>query len=175
MAEVIREIRSGARGVQAAESSVCREEDYHAWLLDQAAALRFQRNGLIDWDGLAEELEAMARSEERGLASFFLGLQTHLLKWAYQPEKRSGSWEASIQDSRDEITERLEPSPSLSAKAQALFDRAYPRARRKAGAAMGMRQYEWEKLLPDTPPWALATARDLKFWPPPSRDTNGHN
>jgi hypothetical protein len=92
------------------------EKDFMAWLLDQAAALRLRHHQAIDCDDLAEELEAMARSEEHGLESFLEVLLVHLLKWAYQPERRSGSWEASIENARDRIAARLQRSPSLKPK-----------------------------------------------------------
>ena len=43
--------------------------DFYAWLHDQASALRRLRPGALDWKNLAEELEAMGRSEESTLES----------------------------------------------------------------------------------------------------------
>src|SRR5258708_20069305 len=45
--------------------SVQIENDFHGWLLDQAAALRGRNNFALDYDALAEELEAMAKREQR--------------------------------------------------------------------------------------------------------------
>ncbi len=97
----------------------------------------------------------MARSEERGLGSRLERLLVHLLKWAYQPEERSGSWEASIDNARDAIEECLEGSPSLAGKLAGLAERAYRRARRTAGAEMGLDKQHWSKLLSE----ALSLAR----------------
>jgi Domain of unknown function DUF29 len=43
------------------------EEDFHGWLLGQAAALRAQDYEELDWDHLAEELEIMGARERREL------------------------------------------------------------------------------------------------------------
>ncbi len=139
--------------------------DFHAWLLNQAASLRDRRHDRIDWESVAEELEAMARSEEHGLESFLELLLTHLLKWAYQAERRSGSWEASIENSRDQINARLQRSPSLKAKLPELAQAAYNRARRTAGAEMGLTRQQWNKLLPQTCEWSVDQIMDPEFWP----------
>jgi Domain of unknown function DUF29 len=59
-----------------------RDDDFNAWLLNQADALR-NRHYTIDWDGLAEELEAMARKDRTELRSRLQNLLSHLLKWTY--------------------------------------------------------------------------------------------
>lgn len=139
--------------------------DFHAWLLNQAVTLRERRLDRIDWESIAEELEAMARSEEHGLESFLEVLLTHLLKWAYQAERRSGSWEASIENSRDQIKARLERSPSLKAKLPELAQAAYNRARRTAGAEIGLTRQQWNKLMPQACEWSVDELMDPEFWP----------
>ena len=79
------------------------DDDFYGWLLEQASALRRLRPDLLDWRNLAEELEAMGRSEENALISHLVVLLKQLLKWRYQANKRTGSWEASIENSRDDI------------------------------------------------------------------------
>jgi hypothetical protein len=147
--------------------------DYHEWLVHQARTLRASRPAFLDWENLAEELEAMARSEEHGLESLLERLLKHLLKWSYQSEKISGSWEASIENSRDQIERRLERSPSLNAKLPQLCESAYRRARRTAGAEMRLRKEQWEKRLPESCPWTVRQIRDASFWPRPANGANG--
>ena len=60
-----------------------REQDFYAWLLDQADVLRAYRPSFLDWAGVAEELEAMGASEKRELKSRLIMLTAHLLKWRY--------------------------------------------------------------------------------------------
>ena len=46
------------------------DEDFYGWLFAQAAALRARGDFLIDWENVAEELEAMGRNEENSLQSY---------------------------------------------------------------------------------------------------------
>jgi hypothetical protein len=144
------------------------DEDFYGWLLDQVAALRRLRPESLDWENLAEELEAMGRSEESALESHLENLLIHLLKWRYQPNKRTGSWEATIGNSRDRITKLLRRSPSLKSKVDEAFSEAYRLARREAGGQMGLTRREWERVLPASCEWNLTVARDDNFWPEPS-------
>jgi len=139
--------------------------DFCAWLDDQASALRRLRPGALDWENLAEELEAMGRGEENALESHLTNLLIHLLKWRYQPNKRTGSWEATIENSRDHITQLLQRSPSLKSKIDDAFWSVYRHARREAGGQMGLTKREWERCLPVSCEWSLKTACDDDFWP----------
>jgi hypothetical protein len=141
------------------------EDDFYRWLLNQAAALRDHRPTSLDWTNLAEELEAMARREEDALESQLVRLLKHLLKFRYQSHKITGSWEASMEDSREQIRRGVRRSPSLSGKLDEIFAAAYPRARRQAGAEMRLRKHEWEKLFPPSCEWPLASVLDDNFWP----------
>ena len=55
----------------------------------------------------------MGRAEKRELVSRLSVLLLHLLKWRYQPEKRSPSWEASIRVQRNRLADDLDDNPSL--------------------------------------------------------------
>jgi hypothetical protein len=147
------------------EPTVRIDDDYYGWLLDQASALRRERPDSLDCDNLAEELEGMARSEESALESHLVVLLKHLLKWRYQSDKRTGSWEASIANSRDQIARLLQKSSSLKSKIDAGLQAAYPLARRKAGAQMGLTKRQWERDLPASCEWGLPEIRDPDFWP----------
>jgi Domain of unknown function DUF29 len=88
------------------------DTDFRAWADAQASILRRLQPADLDWRNLIEELEGMARSDERALVSQLVVLLMHLLKWRYQSSKRSSSCEASIENSRDEIDYLLQNSPS---------------------------------------------------------------
>ncbi len=62
----------------------------------QAALLRRRAANEIDWDNIAEEIEAVGRSQKPEVRSRLARLCQHLLKWAYQPELRSRSWRTTI-------------------------------------------------------------------------------
>jgi hypothetical protein len=156
-------------------SSMHIEEDFYGWLLAQASALRARGDLPIDWENVAEEIESMGRSEENSLQSYLERLLLHLLKYAYQPEKITPSWESSIENSRERIRLLFKRSPSLKSKIEERFEDAYPLARRHAGAQMRMSKRQWETRLPAICPWSLETALDPDFWPAPINGSNGRN
>jgi hypothetical protein len=94
------------------------EVDVHAWLLDQADALRSRRPDRLDWDALAGELEDMAARDRRELKARLKKLLAHLLKWRCQPEelpRRQHSWRKSIKEAREDIRDMIDDMPSLGA------------------------------------------------------------
>jgi Domain of unknown function DUF29 len=133
------------------------DDDFYGWLLDQASALQRLQPDSLDWRNLAEELEAMSRSEEDALESYLVVLLKYLLKCRYQPGKKTSSWEASIENSRERITRLLKRSPSLNSKIDEIFRGAYSLARRKAGAEMRLEKDEWDHYLPLSCEWTLET------------------
>lgn len=149
------------------------EEDYYGWLLEQASALRARRHSALDWENLAEEVDGMGRTEERALKSFLEVLLQHLLKWQFQPSHRSGSWRASVQNSRNDVREELEKSPSLRRKLPALLSRAYENARRSAGAEMKLDERQWNAKFPPACPWGFDTLMREEFWPGPANNSDG--
>lgn len=70
------------------------DTDYLQWLETTVEKLRRQDFASVDWPHLVEEIEDMGRSERRRLESNLIVILLHLLKWQYQPEQRSGRWEA---------------------------------------------------------------------------------
>jgi len=107
-------------------------DDFHAWSLDQAALLRRERPGTLDWENLAEEIESLGRSDKRALGSDLKVILEHLIKWRYQPEKRSDSWRDSIEEHRDRIARIVADSPSLAGWPAEVLPVEYARARKKA-------------------------------------------
>lgn len=107
-------------------------DDFHAWTLDQAARLRRERPGTVDWENLAEEVESLGRSDKRALGSDLKIVLEHLLKWRYQPRKRTESWSDSIDEHRDRVARIIADSPSLAGWPSEVLAVEYGRARRKA-------------------------------------------
>ena len=108
------------------------DNDFHAWTHDQATRLRRDRPATVDWENLAEEIESLGRSDKRALGSDLKVVLEHLLKWRYQPEKRSESWSESIEEHRDRIARIIADSPSLAGWPAEILATEYSRARRKA-------------------------------------------
>ncbi len=89
------------------------EVDVVAWANEQAALLRAGEVSALDLLNLAEEIEDVGKSEQRELASRLSVLLAHLLKWQFQPARRSPSWRATIGAQRAEIAYHLSKAPSL--------------------------------------------------------------
>jgi hypothetical protein len=114
------------------------ERDFGAWAEAQAAALRAGRLDALDLAHLAEEIGDLSNRERDAIESPLETLVMHLLKWRYQPDQRSRSWEATIRVARRNIAKLLRRSPSLRRDLPAALDEVYPNARIRAGAATGL-------------------------------------
>src|SRR5271163_5024898 len=91
------------------------DTDILMWSERQGELLRRRAANEIDWDNIAEEIEAVGRSQKREVRNRLARLCQHLLKWAFQPEMRSRSWRATLTTQRYELRSVLEDSPSLVA------------------------------------------------------------
>ena len=85
----------------------------------------------------------------------------HLLKWRYQPDKRTDSWRSTIANGRVLVQEDLEDLPSLAPELETLAAWAYPRARRDAAQETGLPLATF----PEACPWPVAQVLDEDFWP----------
>lgn len=94
-------------------ASAAYEADVVAWAREQARLLRAGRFDLLDAQHIADEIEDVGKSEQRELAIRMAVLLAHLLKWRFQPERRTRSWELTIKDQRAAIERRLRRTPSL--------------------------------------------------------------
>ena len=114
------------------------EADFNLWLETTAQLLRERQLEQIDYDSLIEEIESMGRSEKRGVYSNLKILLMHLLKYRYQPEKRSNSWRRSIREHRQRLQEAFRDSPSLRNYFHEIGDRCYQAARELAADETGL-------------------------------------
>jgi hypothetical protein len=114
------------------------QTDYQKWIDTTIEKLRLQDYSNIDWENLIEEIEDMGRSERKSLKSNLIVVLTHLLKWQYQPEFRSGSWKGSIVEHRRRIREALSDSPSLKPYLEEVFAGCYLDAVEQASAETGL-------------------------------------
>ncbi len=137
------------------------EQDFDAWLHEQVALARDGKAAALDLDQIAEELEEVGRRERRALESHLTRLLMHLLKWRYQPTRRSGSWHLTIRESRRQLARILRDSPSLKAYFHAVFEPCYADARGDASAETGLSP----DTFPTTCPFTPDEARDPAFLP----------
>lgn len=113
--------------------------DFYKWAKEQANYLRIRNWAEVDIKNLTEEIEALARNEERELGNHIQSVLVCLLKAHYQPERRVKIRDSdSIEDHRDRIIECLEDSPSLDLllKNPKWIDKYYQRACLKAAKEM---------------------------------------
>jgi Domain of unknown function DUF29 len=89
------------------------ETDFYAWTLEQSKLLRGGDFKGLDIVNLVEEIESLGKQQRQELRTRLGVLIGHLLKWDYQPEKRSKSWRVTIQIQRREIEDLLDDNPSL--------------------------------------------------------------
>lgn len=136
------------------------EKDFAEWSALTAAAIRQGRWSEIDQSLLAEEIESMGRSDSRELKSKLTVLIGHLLKWQFQPEKRTPSWHTTIVIQRDDVADLLAESPSLRGKLD--LSRVYERATVLASAETGL-SGKWD--FPRECPWVLEQILDAEYWP----------
>ena len=126
------------------------EQDFYLWIETTSKQLKAGKFAEIDLANLIEEIESMGRSEKRELKSRLIVLLMHLLKWQYQPEKRSESWRSTIAEQRICIELLLEDSPSLQPLLIEIFANCYGKARLKASEETGMKLNFFPKESPFT-------------------------
>ncbi|GAB3931433.1 DUF29 domain-containing protein [Larkinella terrae] len=89
--------------------------------------------------GLDELEESMSKHEQRAVKSQLTRLMAHILKWRYQPDKRSTSWALTIANSRIEIEDSQETMPSLNtAFIQSIWEKCFDHAITLAKAEMNL-------------------------------------
>lgn len=139
------------------------ERDFYTWCLQQARLVQERRFAELDVDNVVEELESLGKEQAHALRSSYRVLLMHLLKWQYQPERRSGSWASTIIRERANAVERLDENPGLKPRQGQLVREAYKVARRAAAAETGLPLATF----PETCPFPIARALDEDWWPEP--------
>ena len=116
------------------------EHDYYLWLQETSRLLKTKDFTHLDLENLIEEIESLGKRERDKLISSLRLIYQHLLKWQYQPSKRSKSWSNTIIRERDNISDYIEDTPSLKNLLQdrAISDKAYQRGRRDAMRETGI-------------------------------------
>jgi hypothetical protein len=111
------------------------ERDILEWSEQQAALLRRRAAGELindaelDWPNVAEEIEALGKSERSALASHIAIVIEHLAKLETSPaiEPRVG-WQETVLRARADIDELLQTSPSMRPSLDAVVARQHGRA-----------------------------------------------
>lgn len=114
------------------------EIDFLQWIETTVEKLRNQDYAQVDWENLIDEIESMGRSERQSFKSNLIVVLLHLLKWRYQPDRRSRSWESSIIEHRRRIRESLTDSPSFHPYLGKILADSYTQAIKQAKAETGL-------------------------------------
>jgi len=131
------------------------ETDFAEWSTRTADLLRQGRLDAADVENVAEEIEALGRSERAAVRSQLLRLLMHLVKQRIQPERDGSSWRGSIVAARREILLHLEDSPSLRRHLLDTLQATWRMAINDALAETGLTARANEFDLPKTCPCSL--------------------
>ena len=140
-------------------NSTTHEKDFYAWTNEQVQLLKTGQLNQIDWQNIAEEIEDMGRSEKRQLESRLEILIMHLLKWQFQPNLRSRSWQLTIKEQRLRLEKILQKNPSLQPNLTEAIEDVYPLATLSAERETGL------SLFPETCPYTLIEILSPEFLP----------
>lgn len=135
------------------------DEDYNVWLESTIQQLKSSDFSAVDWENLIEELEDMGRSEKRAVYSNLKILLLHLLKYRYQPDKRSNSWKSSICEHRQRLFRSFRESPSLKRYFETVVSESYSDAQKLASqeTELGV------NIFPDECPFSPEEILDIEF------------
>lgn len=122
--------------------------DFNLWLESTVNLLKKRQLDQLDYDNLIEEIESMGRSEKDSLESNLEQLLMHLLKWKYQPNKRSNSWRYSITEHCLRIKKAIKKSPSLKRYLEEVLNECYQDARLLASRDTGLTQETFPMICP---------------------------
>ena len=142
------------------------EQDFYAWTQQQAAILEAHRWEDLDLSNLIEEIESLGRQERQELRNRLAILIAHLLKWQFQPQKRSRSWLATIRIQRLDTVDLLKDNPSLKSFLEEALERAYQKAIILAVKETNLPN----KTFPAQCPYVLADILDESFFPGEASD-----
>jgi hypothetical protein len=149
------------KNIETMKASELYTTDFYAWTQKQVSLLKTQKWDQLDTVNLIEEIETLGRKERQELRNRLAVLLGHLLKWHFQPEKRSSSWLSTIREQRIQIKLLLEDSPSLNP----YLDEVYPTSY-ELGLALALRETKLgEQVFPEICPYTLEETLNPQFFP----------
>ncbi|HEX4166600.1 MAG TPA: DUF29 domain-containing protein [Bryobacteraceae bacterium] len=106
------------------------DTDFYSWTQETAQRLR---DGTAlpaeDLRNVIEEIEDLGRHRYDSLVSHLAVYFLHKLKWDYQPDRRTRSWQVSMRTAQVNIRGLLEDNPGLQSKWGSALEKAYRRAK----------------------------------------------
>jgi hypothetical protein len=114
------------------------DTDFFEWTQSTAEMIRQGRLAEVDLEHVAAEIEDMGKRDRREVRSRLIVLVLHLLKWEFQPDLRTPSWDSTIDEQRTQIQLIIEDSPSLRRLPSEELAATYKRAAKRAIAQTGL-------------------------------------
>lgn len=142
------------------------EQDYHAWLQQQAVLLRTGRFAEADIANLAEEIEYLSKQQQQSVVNTLVRLLLHLLNYGAQSEDYAEHNRASIREHRRRLHEAFNDSPSLLPYADSVLAECYGDAREQAAEETGLTLATF----PATCPFTLEQVMDRNYLPATAAD-----
>lgn len=135
------------------------DHDFYAWTQEQAQLLRKGQFNQIDFRNIAEEIADMGRWEKRESESRLELLLMHLLKWQFQSNLRSRSWQLTIKEQRLRLEKLLAENPSLKSFLADCLEKIYQLAIISAERETGLSSF------PESCPYSLTEIFTSEFLP----------
>jgi hypothetical protein len=114
------------------------EKDFCLWIEQAIKLLSENRLTELDRENLIEEISDMGNSQKHGLESNLEVILMHLLKYKYQPDKRTNSWRSTLFEHRRRLHKAFKTSPSLKSHFTNEFNDCYAAARELAAIETGL-------------------------------------
>jgi hypothetical protein len=137
------------------------QTDFDRWLQETANLLRSGDVKQVDYQNLAEEIEDMVGSRKDALESNLIRVLQHLLKWKYQPQKRTNIWKASITEHSLRLNKAFKKSHSLKAYFEQVFAECYQDTRLITAQETGLDIH----VFPDICPFAQVDVLNPQYLP----------
>ncbi len=114
------------------------DKDFYIWLEETVQLLQDGRLTELDTENLIDEISEMAKTQKRAVQSNLIIILHHLLKYKYQPERRTNSWRLTLLEHRDRLAGYFADSPSLKPFFREIFAECYKKARQRAAIETGL-------------------------------------
>jgi hypothetical protein len=137
------------------------QQDFFAWTKQQINYLQNQQWNQLDLAHLIEEIETLGKQQHKELRNRLSILIGHLLKWEYQPQKRSHSWLATLRVQRIDIQELIDDNPSLKPYLEEALTQAYIKGLLLAVSETNLP----DRTFPQNCPYSLTEILSDRFYP----------
>lgn len=142
------------------------ETDFYQWTQETLRQIQERDTEHIDWENLAEEVEALGRQEKHRVKSYLRQLLVHLLLYQYWQDRRdyyTGGWEGEIYEFRLQLSDTLE-AKTLYKYFTSQVDEVYLQAARKASLKFKEAGFSYPDF-PEQCPYTVDRLLDVEYLP----------